>query len=207
MRQMELMCVSIVRSLALFAAGCSLNAEELAISKLGLPRPPRISEMSVEELDANEKQAFLNWRRMFVRLEENEKLVLTPFEKNLDIWRQLWQVFERSDLIFSVDDARGVLVHALQKRDIIARAKTGTAKTVTGNTTLDVKAERTCRRCSHTSEIHAKAKKEMGAQGFDLVPLFSIVLFIFSSDVCVRFDENVDMFVCGNDVSTFWFYQ
>ncbi|KAF3541605.1 hypothetical protein F2Q69_00024075 [Brassica cretica] len=140
-------------------SGCSLNAEELAISKLGLPRPPRISEMSVEELDANEKQAFLNWRRMFVRLEENEKLVLTPFEKNLDIWRQLWQVLERSDLIFLVDDARGVLVHALQKRDIIARAKT-----VTGNTTLDVKAERTCRRCSHTSEIHAKAKKEMGAQ-------------------------------------------
>lgn len=36
--EMELMCVSIVRSLALFAAGCSLNAEELAISKLGLPR-------------------------------------------------------------------------------------------------------------------------------------------------------------------------
>ncbi|CAN6847897.1 unnamed protein product [Brassica oleracea] len=80
-------------------SGCSLNAEELAISKLGLPRPPRISEMLVEELDANEKQAFLNWRRMFVRLEENEKLVLTPFEKNLDIWRQLWQVLERSDLM------------------------------------------------------------------------------------------------------------
>ena len=33
------------------------------------------------------------------RLEENEKLVLTPFEKNLDIWRQLWQVLERSDLV------------------------------------------------------------------------------------------------------------
>ncbi|XP_048626782.1 uncharacterized protein LOC125594745 [Brassica napus] len=149
--------------------------------------------MSVEELDANEKQAFLNWRRMFVRLEENEKLVLTPFEKNLDIWRQLWRVLERSDLIVMVVDARDVLVPALQKRDIIARAKTGTAKTVTGNTTLDVKAERAeGRRCSHTSEIHAKAKKGMGAQGFDLVPLFSIALFIFSSDVCVRFDENVD---------------
>ncbi|KAL0681664.1 hypothetical protein Bca4012_048511 [Brassica carinata] len=37
---------------------------------------------------------------------------------------------------------RDLIVHALQKRDIIARAKTGTAKTVTGNTTLDVKAER-----------------------------------------------------------------
>lgn len=33
------------------------------------------------------------------RLEENEKLVLTPFEKNLDIWRQLWRVLERSDLV------------------------------------------------------------------------------------------------------------
>lgn len=33
------------------------------------------------------------------RLEENEKLLLTPFEKNLDIWRQLWRVLERSDLV------------------------------------------------------------------------------------------------------------
>ena len=33
-------------------------------------------------------------------LEENEKLVLTPFEKNLDIWRQLWRVLERSDLVY-----------------------------------------------------------------------------------------------------------
>lgn len=33
------------------------------------------------------------------RLEENEKLVLTPFEKNIDIWRQLWRVLERSDLV------------------------------------------------------------------------------------------------------------
>uniref|UniRef100_A0A0D3DYF1 Uncharacterized protein n=1 Tax=Brassica oleracea var. oleracea TaxID=109376 RepID=A0A0D3DYF1_BRAOL len=32
-------------------------------------------------------------------LEENEKLVLTPFEKNLDICRQLWRVLERSDLV------------------------------------------------------------------------------------------------------------
>lgn len=33
------------------------------------------------------------------RLEENDKLVLTPFEKNIDIWRQLWRVLERSDLV------------------------------------------------------------------------------------------------------------
>lgn len=38
------------------------------------------------------------WQYLF-RLEENEKLVLTPFEKNIDIWRQLWRVVERSDLV------------------------------------------------------------------------------------------------------------
>ena len=29
------------------------------------------------------------------RLQENEDLVLTPFEKNLEFWRQLWRVVER----------------------------------------------------------------------------------------------------------------
>lgn len=25
--------------------------------------------------------------------------VLTPFEKNLEVWRQLWRVLERSDIV------------------------------------------------------------------------------------------------------------
>ncbi|CDP15565.1 unnamed protein product [Coffea canephora] len=73
--------------------------------------PPWNSKMSVEELDANERQAFLAWRRSLARLEENEKLVLTPFEKNLDIWRQLWRVVERSDLLVMVVDARDPLFY------------------------------------------------------------------------------------------------
>ncbi len=36
------------------------------------------------------------------RLEEDERLVLTPFEKNLEVWRQLWRVLERSDVIVQV---------------------------------------------------------------------------------------------------------
>ncbi|CAK9169539.1 unnamed protein product [Ilex paraguariensis] len=74
--------------------------EALHASSLRVPRrPPWNSKMSAEELDTNERQAFLVWRRSLARLEENEKLVLTPFEKNLDIWRQLWRVVERSDLV------------------------------------------------------------------------------------------------------------
>ncbi|XP_078177866.1 GTPase LSG1-2-like [Carex rostrata] len=86
--------------------------EALHANNLKVPRrPPWNSNMSVEELDANEKQAFLVWRRKLARLEENDKLVLTPFEKNLDIWRQLWRVLERSDLIVMVVDARDPLFY------------------------------------------------------------------------------------------------
>lgn len=36
------------------------------------------------------------------RLEEDEGLVMTPFEKNLEVWRQLWRVVERSDIVVQV---------------------------------------------------------------------------------------------------------
>ncbi|XP_059314951.1 GTPase LSG1-2 isoform X2 [Lycium ferocissimum] len=86
--------------------------EALHASSLRVPRrPPWNTRMSVEELDANERQSFLAWRRNLARLEENEKLVLTPFEKNLDIWRQLWRVVERSDLLVMVVDARDPLFY------------------------------------------------------------------------------------------------
>ncbi|XP_062082450.1 GTPase LSG1-2 [Humulus lupulus] len=86
--------------------------EELHASSLRVPRRPKwYAGMSVDVLDANEKQSFLTWRRSLARLEENENLVLTPFEKNLDIWRQLWRVLERSDLLVMVVDARNPLFY------------------------------------------------------------------------------------------------
>ncbi len=45
---------------------------------------------------------FLVWRRNLAIIEEEEKLILTPFEKNLEVWRQLWRVLERSDIIVQV---------------------------------------------------------------------------------------------------------
>ncbi|KAF5177520.1 large subunit GTPase 1-like protein [Thalictrum thalictroides] len=91
-------------------------------SSLQIPRrPPWKTQMTVEELDNNEKQAFLVWRRILAGLEENEKLVLTPFEKNLDIWRQLWRVLERSDLIVMVVDARDPLFYRCPDLEAYAR--------------------------------------------------------------------------------------
>lgn len=43
------------------------------------------------------------------RLAESSNLLLTPFERNFELWRQLWRGIERSQLIVQVIDARNPL--------------------------------------------------------------------------------------------------
>ncbi|PIO34250.1 hypothetical protein AB205_0043540, partial [Aquarana catesbeiana] len=63
---------------------------------LCIPRRPRWDEnTSAEDLQQAEREDFLKWRRELATLEEEKKLILTPFERNLDFWRQLWRVIER----------------------------------------------------------------------------------------------------------------
>jgi ribosome biogenesis GTPase A len=46
------------------------------------------------------------------RLEESEaRMSVTPFEKNLEVWKQLWRVVERSDLLIQIVDARNPLLY------------------------------------------------------------------------------------------------
>lgn len=33
--------------------------------------------------------------------------MLTPFERNLEVWRQLWRVLERSDIVVQVGTGKG----------------------------------------------------------------------------------------------------
>uniref|UniRef100_A0A8C9PT69 Large subunit GTPase 1 homolog n=1 Tax=Spermophilus dauricus TaxID=99837 RepID=A0A8C9PT69_SPEDA len=78
---------------------------------LCIPRRPHWDKKtSPEELKQAEKDNFLKWRRQLVRLEEEQKLILTPFERNLDFWRQLWRVIERSDIVVQIVDARNPLL-------------------------------------------------------------------------------------------------
>lgn len=80
-------------------------------NKLTVPRRPAWDkEMTRLELDRQEKQAFLQWRRELAALQENNDLLLTPFERNLEVWRQLWRVVERSDLVVQIVDARNPLL-------------------------------------------------------------------------------------------------
>jgi large subunit GTPase 1 len=68
--------------------------------------------MSAAEVDRREKDAFMIWRRSIAALEESHQgLKVTPFEKNLEVWRQLWRVIERSDFAIQIVDARNPLMY------------------------------------------------------------------------------------------------
>merc|ERR1711871_1433902 len=76
-------------------------------AQLQIPRrPPWNAATTKKELYDQEKGSFLQWRKNLAELETDELLVLSPFEKNLEVWRQLWRVVERSDVVVQIVDAR-----------------------------------------------------------------------------------------------------
>jgi ribosome biogenesis GTPase A len=93
------------------------------IRNLQIPRRPRWDGKSPEELQRAEKDAFLDWRREVARAELAhggglsgadagvEAAAVTPFEKNIDVWRQLWRVVERCDVLVQIVDARNPLLY------------------------------------------------------------------------------------------------
>lgn len=82
---------------------------------LRIPRRPCWDRTtSAEDLQQAERESFLEWRRQLAHLEEEKKLILTPFERNLEFWRQLWRVIERSDIVVQIVDARNPLLFRCQ---------------------------------------------------------------------------------------------
>ncbi|KAF2841574.1 P-loop containing nucleoside triphosphate hydrolase protein [Patellaria atrata CBS 101060] len=79
--------------------------------RLTVPRRPKWDENTTpRELDERERQSLLDWRRGLAELQETNDLLMTPFERNLEVWRQLWRVIERSDLVVQIVDARNPLL-------------------------------------------------------------------------------------------------
>jgi large subunit GTPase 1 len=80
-------------------------------NRLTVPRRPKWDEHTTpQELDTMERESLLLWRRGLAELQENNDLLMTPFERNLEVWRQLWRVIERSDLVVQIVDARHPLL-------------------------------------------------------------------------------------------------
>ena len=80
-------------------------------TRLTVPRRPAWDARTTpQQLDERERQALLEWRRGLAVLQESNDLLMTPFERNLEVWRQLWRVIERSDLVVQIVDARNPLL-------------------------------------------------------------------------------------------------
>ncbi|KAL8701442.1 MAG: hypothetical protein Q9201_004894 [Fulgogasparrea decipioides] len=80
-------------------------------SRLTVPRrPPWDKTTTAHDLDKRERANLLEWRRGLAELQDNDDLLMTPFERNLEVWRQLWRVIERSDLVVQIVDARNPLL-------------------------------------------------------------------------------------------------
>lgn len=68
--------------------------------------------MTKEELDYRQNYAFVEWRKSLAKIEEsNYTIQITPYEKNIEVWKQLWRVIERSDIVVQIVDGRDPLFY------------------------------------------------------------------------------------------------
>lgn len=88
--------------------------ERKQVDKKGLlkiPRRPKWDKnTTAEALQTMENENFLEWRRGLAALQEEDGMLMTPYERNLDFWRQLWRVVERSDIVVQIVDGRHPLL-------------------------------------------------------------------------------------------------
>ena len=65
------------------------NIKNPKYTLLKIPRRPKWDgQTSAADMNQKENLAFLEWRKGIAYLEENNvSLAITPFEKNLDVWR------------------------------------------------------------------------------------------------------------------------
>lgn len=120
------------------AAANAAMANDPSYVELSVPRRPAWDETTTKaELEQLERNTFYEWRRGIAVHEAaawnntaNSTTTLydadgggptptatttttttTPFEKNLDVWRQLWRVLERSSCLVQIVDARNPLFY------------------------------------------------------------------------------------------------
>lgn len=74
-------------------------------------RPHWMPNDTPDDLDRREREAFVNWRRELAMIEAaHPGVLLTPYEKNIEVWRQLWRVVERAEIVVQIVDARNPLL-------------------------------------------------------------------------------------------------
>lgn len=89
------------------SSGQIASATDTNIPVVPIPRRPEWrKDMTTTEIQEREGQAFVAWRRELARMEEDLGYTMTPYERNLEFWRQLWRCVEKSDVVVQIVDAR-----------------------------------------------------------------------------------------------------
>lgn len=81
------------------------------LKNIQIPKRPKYSKgIKPKEFEALENNAFLEWRRSLSEVEtKNEQFAISPYEKNINVWRQLWITIEKCQLLIQIVDARNPL--------------------------------------------------------------------------------------------------
>lgn len=74
-------------------------------------RPEWEAGMDAAVLEAREQAAFRAWMNGLLERGKSEQIELNYFESNIETWRQLWRVCERSHVVLYVVDCRHPLFH------------------------------------------------------------------------------------------------
>jgi len=90
-------------------ADLSINNQEIQF--LSIPKRPKWNkEIKKDEFEKMEKESFLAWRKNLAEEEmKNINMTITPFEKNFEVWKQLWIVVDKCQILFQIVDGRNPL--------------------------------------------------------------------------------------------------
>ena len=90
-----------------------LNIDKQEIQFLSIPKKPKYKKgMKKDEYFKLEKESFLSWRKALAEEEmKNINKTITKYEKNIEVWKQLWMTVDKSQLLFQIVDGRNPLYY------------------------------------------------------------------------------------------------
>ena len=93
-------------------------------TSIQIPRRPKwMPGIKPKDFEILENESYLNWRRSLSEIEINAgNLVITPYEKNISVWRQLWLTIEKSQVLIQIVDARNPLFFRSEDLEIYIKS-------------------------------------------------------------------------------------
>jgi ribosome biogenesis GTPase A len=76
-----------------------------------LIKPQWTRDTTAEQLVEEEEQAYRAWSEQLQSLQQERNLPCNLYERNIEVWRQLWRTIERSDVVVHLADARCPVLH------------------------------------------------------------------------------------------------